>query len=199
MTDDTGDISPFLSTGNRFDDEMRALAYEIWLLKADRNAARTRQMLADECRLAVEEQIDDNTGEIASIDDESLRIPTVRQVQRWVKDGDWPKRATEDITKLAPKLWKAANSRLFAQLEAAQRFDGDVLDGAYDRYDKPGILAIKEKVAARIQTLAGIGTAAGLLPPSIPQSSVKAIDASSTPQEMAREQRERLLEARGGR
>jgi hypothetical protein len=195
---DTGDTFPVLSTGNRFSDDLRELAYEIWLYKADRNAARTQRMLAEECRLASEEAIDAETGEIAPLDDDSLNIPTVRQVQRWVNDGRWPEKATEDIAKMAPRLWKAANARLFAQIEAAQSFDADVLAGVYDRYDKPGILAVKEKIAARVQTLAGVGTAAGLMPVAMPQAVPEAITGEETPTQLARKQRERLRELRGG-
>jgi hypothetical protein len=127
MMPDTDDNRPAISTGNRFPDDLRQLAYEIWLLKADRNATRTQRLLAEECRLAADEQVDDNTGEITLVDDESLPIPTVRQVQRWAKDGDWEHKADDDVARLAPKLYKRFNTRLFTTIPLAQQWDFDFL------------------------------------------------------------------------
>lgn len=191
---DTYDNALVSTTGNRYDDEIRAWAQEIWLLKADRNASRTHQMLAEKCRdmaKAVEEEFG------VAFDEESLNIPTVRQVQRWVKEGRWAETAADDIARIAPRLYKDFNARLFAQVQAAQAFDGDVLAGVYDNFKSPGVLAIKEKVAARVQTLAAVGTAAGLMPPSMPTPEVRVIDGDLSPQEMGRRMREKLDEQRG--
>jgi hypothetical protein len=195
---DTDDDSPRSSTGNRFDDDLKQLAYEIWLLKADRNASRTQSLLADHLHLLADEEINPLTGEILDIEAESVPIPTVRQVQRWAKDGSWQQKAADDIARLAPRMYKDFNARLFSQVERAQQFDFDVLSGRYGSPDSPGILAVMEKVAARIQTLAGVGTAAGLMPVAMPSASPQALDASATPQQMARVQRERIRELRGG-
>jgi hypothetical protein len=196
--DDTGDRFERNSTGNRFSDDIRELAYEIWLLKADRNAARTQSLLAEQCRAEAEEQIDDNTGEILSIDDDSLPIPTVRQVQRWAKDGNWQQKAADDIARLAPRMYKDFNARLFSQIEAAQQLDFDILSGKYGNPHSPGILAVMEKVAARLQTLAGVGTAAGLMPVAMPSAPPQALTGAETPQDLARLQREKIRELRGG-
>lgn len=177
------------SRGNRYDDDLRQLVYEIWLLRADRNATRAHQMLSQMIR----EQAD--TGEY-EIDEESLPIPTVRQVQKWAKEGNWAKKAAEDVASIAPHLYKDGLARLFAQLEAAQRFDGDMLAGVYDHFPSPGVLAIKEKVAARVQTLIGMGTAAGLSPTAMPSPTVSALPDDASPQERARWMREKLDERR---
>jgi hypothetical protein len=195
---DTGDDFPKTDTGIRYSDDLRQLAYEIWLLKADRNAARTQMLLAEQCRAEAEEQIDDNTGEILSIEDESLNIPTVRQVQRWAKDGNWSQKAADDIARLAPRMYKDFNARLFTQIEAAQQLDFDILSGKYGNPNSPGILAVMEKVAARLQTLAGVGTAAGLMPVSMPSAPPQALTGAETPQDLARMQREKIRELRGG-
>jgi hypothetical protein len=195
---DTGDDFPKTDTGIRYSDDLRQLAYEIWLLKADRNAARTQMLLAEQCRAEAEEQIDDNTGEILSIEDESLNIPTVRQVQRWAKDGRWEQKAADDIARLAPRMYKDFNARLFTQIEAAQQLDFDILSGKYGNPNSPGILAVMEKVAARLQTLAGVGTAAGLMPVSMPHAAPQALTGLESPQDLARMQREKIRELRGG-
>jgi hypothetical protein len=195
---DTDDDFPKSDTGIRYSDDLRQLAYEIWLLKADRNATRTQMLLAEQCRADAEEQIDDNTGEILSIEDESLNIPTVRQVQRWAKDGNWSQKAADDIARLAPRMYKDFNARLFTQIEAAQQLDFDILSGKYGNPNSPGILAVMEKVAARLQTLAGVGTAAGLMPVSMPSAPPQALTGSETPQDLARIQREKIRELRGG-
>lgn len=191
---DTYDNALVSTTGNRYDDEIRAWAKEIWLLKADRNATRTQLLLANKCRdmaQAVEEEFG------VDFDEDSLNIPTVRQVQRWVKEGKWAETAADEIARIAPRLYKDFNARLFAQVEAAQAFDGDVLAGAYDNFKSPGVLAIKEKVAARVQTLAAVGTAAGLMPPSMPAPEVRAVEGDLSPQEMGRRMREKLDIQRG--
>jgi hypothetical protein len=176
--------------GKRYPPEIRDLAYEIWAYKADRNATRTRQLLIEMLRADAE-------AEGIVVDVEDLPVPSERMMQKWVKDGNWAQKVTEDIASIAPRLWKEFNARLFAQVEAAQAFDGDVLAGKYDYYDKPGILATKEKVAARIQTLAGIGTAAGLSPVSMPAPSAKPLEEGLSTQEISRRSRDRLLERKG--
>jgi hypothetical protein len=195
---DTDDDFPKSDTGIRYSDDLRQLAYEIWLLKADRNAARTQMLLAEQCRAEAEEQVDDNTGVILSIEDESLNIPTVRQVQRWAKDGNWSQKAADDIARLAPRMYKDFNARLFTQIEAAQQLDFDILSGKYGNPNSPGILAVMEKVAARLQTLAGVGTAAGLMPVSMPSAPPQALTGQESPQDLARIQREKIRELRGG-
>lgn len=177
--------------GNRYSDEMWQLAYEIWAFQADRNCTRTHALLYEKIRETADED-----GVI--IDDESLNIPTVRQIQYRARNEDWPARATMEIASIAPKLYKQFNARLFAQVEMAQAFDGDILSGVYDNYDKPGILATKEKVAARIQQLAAVGTAAGLLPPQIPTPPVKEVSKDTPIAELGRLMREKLDERREG-
>ncbi len=182
------------ANGNRFDDEIRHMAHEIWLLRADRSPSRTQQMLAEKCRdlaHAVEEEFG------VTFDEESLKIPSVRQLQRWIKDGRWQETAADDIAKMAPKLYKDFNARLFAQVEAAQRFDGDVLAGEYDTFRSPGVLAIKEKVAARVQMLAAVGTAAGLAPVAMPAPSVTEMDGDASVAELGARMREKLMDLRG--
>jgi hypothetical protein len=195
---DIGDTRAIGSTGNRFDDEMRELAYEIWAFRAGRNATRTLRILEEECREAADEQINRETGEMPLIDEESLNIPTVRQVQRWAKDGHWAERATDGVAKLAPRTHKSFNARLFEAGDLALDFVYDMLAGEYDQFRSPGILATKEKTAAGVLTLLGVGTAAGLMPVAMPQAVPEAMTGEETPQELARKQRERLRELRGG-
>lgn len=177
--------------GNRYDDDLWQLAYEIWAFQADRNCTRTHALLYEKIRETADED-----GVL--VDDESLNIPTVRQIQNRARNEDWSARATLEIASIAPKLYKQFNARLFAQVEAAQAFDGDVLAGVYDHYHSPGILATKEKVAARIQQLAAVGTAAGLLPPQIPTPTVKEIDPNEDILSIGRKMREKLDERREG-
>lgn len=197
---DTTAIRHHSDTGNRFSDDLRQLAYEIWLLKADRNATRTQAMLAEECRMAAEEHIDEETGEITLVDDDSLNIPTARQVQRWVKDGNWVQKAVDDVARLAPRMYKDFNARLFTTVPLAQKWDFDFLSDVCMRpHLTAGMVAVCEKVSGRIQTSAGVGTAAGLMPVALPTAPPQALNEDSTPQELAREQRERLRALRDGR
>jgi hypothetical protein len=196
---DTDDFSPVSSTGNRYSADLKQLAYEIWLWEAGRSATRTQVLLAEECRKQAEEAIDPDSGEILSIDEESISIPTIRQVQRWVKDGDWEQRADDDVARVAPRLYKRANARLFTALPLAQKWDFDFLSDVCSRPGlTAGMAAICEKVSARYQTLGGVGTAAGLMPITIPQSAPEPLAAGTSPQDMARLQREKLRELRGG-
>lgn len=178
--------------GHRFDDETRQLAYELWLLKADRNATRTQQMLAEQIRAEVEAAEE----EFGPIDDENVKIPTVRQVQNWAKDGNWAERAADDIARIAPKLYKDANARLFALVSRAQEFDADVLAGKYGNVHSPGVLAVVEKVAARVQAMAGVGMAGVQQTVVIPQPSVKQIEAELSAPELGQKMHEKLMEFR---
>jgi hypothetical protein len=198
-TDDTRPQNSVDSRGHRFSDDIRQLAYEIWAWEADRNATRTQQILAEECRSLAEAGIDPISGEILSIDEESIPIPTARQVQRWAKDGDWAQRSVADMARIAPKRYQDANTRLFAGLPQAQKVLYDIIYGEYDQFRSPGILAIKHKAASEWLTFAGVGTAAGLMPVSLPSAVPQAIAEGATPQELARDQRERLRALRDGR
>lgn len=180
-----------VDTGRRYDAEMWGLAYEIWAFEADRNATRTRQKLIETFRESA-------MSEVGEIDEESLNIPSEQAIRWRARKEDWTTRATEDIAKLAPKMYKAFNARLFAQVEAAQAFDADVLAGRYGDPHSPGVLAVKEKVAARVQTLAAVGTAAGLMPASLPTPSVQVLDEDASTQEVGRRMREKLDALRQG-
>jgi hypothetical protein len=196
---DTDDTRPISSTGHRFSDDIRQLAYEIWAWEADRNATRTQQILAEECRSLAEAGIDPSSGEIMSIDEESIPIPTARQVQRWARDGDWAQRSVADMARIAPKRYQDANTRLFAGLPQAQKVLYDIIYGEYDNFRSPGILAIKHKAASEWLTFAGVGTAAGLMPVALPQSAPQALTGDETPQELARRTRDALRALRDGR
>lgn len=187
---ESGEHALVPARGNRYSDDLWQLIYEIWTFEAGQNGSRTHFLLSEKIR----ESINPEFGEI---EDESLNLPTVRQIQKKAKEEDWRSRALNDMARIAPKLWKEANLRIFTQLEAAQRFDQEVLDGVYDRFPSPGVLAIKEKVAARVQTLAAVGTAAGLMPPSLPTPEVKAVEGELSPQELGRRMREKLDQQRG--
>ena len=144
--------------GNRYSDEMWQLAYEIWAFQADRNCTRTWEMLAEEIRAEAE-----NEGVI--VDEDSLDIPTVRQIQYRAKRENWPARATVDMATIAPQTYKMANVRLFAQIPQAQTVYGDILAGVYDDHRSPGLVQTKLNAAKDVLTFAAVGTAAGLLPP----------------------------------
>lgn len=188
-TRETVETVPVPATGRRYDDELWLLIYEIWAFEADRNAHRARQKLVDYFRETAEDDLGD-------MDDDSMNIPTVRSIQYRAKHEDWAGKATDDIARIAPRMYKAFNARLFAQIDAAQRFDGDVLAGKYGNPNSPGVLAVMEKVAARLQTLSGIGTAAGLMPSALPQPTVAAVDEGASVQELGARMREKLQEGR---
>jgi hypothetical protein len=178
--------------GNRYDDDLWQLIYEYWAFECDRNCSRVHHRLMEKIRQSADED-----GVL--VDDESLNIPTLRQIQYRARNEDWPARATQEIASIAPKLYSEFNTRLFAQVKAAQEFDGDMLAGVYDSHRSPGMIAIKEKVAARVQTLAGVGTAAGLLKPQLPKSEVhQIVDENTSITDLGRMMREKLDERREG-
>lgn len=178
--------------GNRFDDELWELAYEIWLLKADRNAVRTHRMLRQHVIDSMDPEFDD-------IDEESLNIPGLRAVQKRIKDHKWRERASNDMAGLAPHLGKEHFWRLYALTDAAESFYAAMMHGEYDHFASPGILASKVAVAKDLLMLRGLGTASGLAPISMPQAEAKVLDQELSVQEMQRQTRERLRELRDGR
>lgn len=169
--------------GNQYDDDLWHLIYEIWLLNADRNSARTHRILSELFR--------------ESGDSETSLIPTVRAIQIRVKKENWREKASEDLAKIAPNLNKDHLTRLFAQTDAALDFYSAMMNGEYDQFKSPGILAAKVAVAKDLLTLRGLGTAAGLSPVAMPAPSAAAIDLTLPTTELSRRVRDRLIESRG--
>lgn len=178
--------------GHRYDDDLWALVYEIYAFEEDQNASRTRRNLTEKIR----QTLPDESG---FIDDDSLNIPTVRQIQKRARDEKWGKKAASDIAKVAPHLYKASLSRLFAQIEAAQRFDGDVLAGQYDNFRSPGVLAIKERVAARVLTLSKEIVEAGMGALLAPDAVAETPSAELSVADVGNRMREKIVAQREGR
>jgi hypothetical protein len=192
MIHETSDSRPVPARGNRYDDDLWALIYEIYAFEEDQNATRSRHNLIEKIRSSLPDDADD-------VDDDSLNIPTVRQIQKRARDEQWGKRAASDIAKVAPHLYKASLSRLFAQIEAAQRFDGDVLAGQYDTFRSPGVLAIKERVAARVLTLSKEIVEAGMGALLASSEVVETPAAELSKEELGNRMREKLMAVREGR
>jgi hypothetical protein len=192
MIHETADSRLVPARGNRYDDDLWALIYDLYAFEEDQNATRTRRNLIEKIRSSLPDDADD-------VDDESLNIPTVRQIQKRSRDEQWGKRAASDIAKVAPHLYKASLSRLFAQIEAAQRFDGDVLAGQYDHFRSPGVLAIKERVAARVLTLSKEIVEAGMGALLASTETIETPSAELSKEELGNRMREKLMAVREGR
>lgn len=165
--------------GTRYDAEYKALAYQIWLWEAGRDPSRTVKRL-------VEEFPDD-------------RPPTVRTIRNWIKDEAWDLRADDDISAIAPQLYRRHNARLAVLQGLALDHWEAVLRGELDADVKPeALLAEKGKAAQAVANQGGMGTAASRFGQvEIPAILVTDSLRGKTALEKAELIHKRMLEAKG--
>jgi hypothetical protein len=157
-----------------YSEEIRRLAYEIWLLKADRNVARTARMLVDELR------------------DELPSYPTDRQIRNWRKEEAWEARAQDDIKQVAQMLNERHFLRLFAASEQAGSDLVSIAQNDHPEKDARRLQVIKD-ANVELLKLRGLGTAGGYAPPAIPHATVRLGEQGETAQELSRAIREAIL------
>lgn len=154
--------------------EIRRLAYEIWLLKADRNIARTARMLKEE------------------LGDELAYTPTDRQIRNWRREELWEARAQDDIKQVAQMLNERHFLRLFAASEQAGSDLVSIAQNDHPEKDARRLQVIKD-ANVELLKLRGLGTAGGYAPPAIPHATVRLGENNETPQELSRAIREAIL------
>lgn len=160
-----------------YSDEVRRLAFEIWLLRADRSTSRTARLLAEEL-----------AGEME-------QFPTDRTLRLWRDEDQWYLKAEEAIKEVAPMLNERHFLRLFAATEQAERALIDIIHNDHPEKDARRLQVIKD-AALELLKLRGLGTAGGYAPPAIPHATVRLDAESQTPQELSRAIREAILEER---
>ena len=169
---------PETSRNLAFPDELKQTVYELWAFECDRSVSRTLRRLE---QLAPEQD----------------RYPNEDTVRYWIRSQGWDLKADEAIAGIAPNLRARQLGRLFVLGNAAIDTFASVLAGELDD-QKQGALQAKVAVATKTVELLGLGTAAGK--GEAPKLAAIAKDygdlTEKSPQELARLQREALLEKR---
>lgn len=159
-----------------YPDEFVQTAYELWAFECDRSVTRTLRRLRE---LAPDEP----------------RYPTEGTLQYWIRNQGWDLRADEAIASIAPNLRARQLGRLFVMGNQAIDTFSEVLAGEHDDARQAPLQA-KVAVATKVVELLGLGTAAGRgEAPKLAALPKDRGDLSGlTPVELARLQREALLE-----
>lgn len=184
---------PFEGIPFQFGENIRQLAFEIWLLRADRNVARTQRALAEE--------LADDCEELG------VDPPSESAIRKWVKEENWKLKADEAIKEVAPFL----NERHFLRLFAASEGAGETLArlamaaenilrrlemGQQISQTDARVLNTIKDASVELLKLRGLGTAGGYAPPAIPQATVKINTDDMTPEELSQHVRALILEER---
>lgn len=162
-----------------YPDDLVQTVYELWAFECDRSVARTMRRLP----------------EIAPDRD---RYPSPETVRYWIRTQGWDLRADEAIAGIAPNLRARQLGRLFVMGNAAIDTFAEVLAGEHD-HQRQGPLQARVAVATKVVELLGLGTAVGRgEAPTIAALPKDRGDLSGlSPVELARLQREALLERQG--
>lgn len=159
-------------TSERWPDEVREMAYQLWAYTCGRNAARVCAVLADE---------------------HGHEVP-LRTVQHWASDGSWSDRVREDLSSIAPDLHQTIVSELIlGAVESARLLRRSVGDHAGDRPDKVQVTS-----ALALLDRAGYSPLGRVAPvqPASPPVSASLPDLSSVPidqiEQLERDHLERL-------
>lgn len=162
-----------------YPDELKQTVYELWAFECDRSVGRTLRRLRE---LAPEEE----------------RYPDEDSVRYWIRTQQWDIRADEAIAAIAPNLRARQLGRLFVLGNAAIDTFASILEGEMDD-QRQGALQAKVAVATKTVELLGLGTAAGR--GEAPKLAAIAKDygdlSEKSPLELARLQREAILERKG--
>lgn len=161
--------------------DVQDLAFELWAFECDRNTARVARRLDQ-------------------LLDEGAPRPHQTTVSYWARTKGWDIRADQAIAALAPHLRARQLGRLFMMGNQALDVFGQVLTGELDE-QRQAPLQAKVAVGSKVLELLGLGTAAGRgeAPRLQLQAEQREDLAELSPQELARMQREALLERRGQR
>lgn len=109
-----------MTTSDRWTDEVRELAYQLWAYTCGRNATRVARVMEDE---------------------HDVSVP-VRTIQHWAATDDWSTRVRDDLSSIAPDLHQTIVSELIlGAVESARVLRRSVGDSDADRPDKNQITA----------------------------------------------------------
>lgn len=150
-TNDTNAIAT-IPQGNRYDDAIWEVLFEIWLFLADRNCQRTRDKFIAEFREHPTFQED--------------KVPSVRQLQYRAKNEKWDLRANDLIADTAKHIDKTQLARLWVMIDKAIDFEDRLISGEF-MHAKPGMIGIMHDAAKEMMKLRGLGTAGVLGAPVV--------------------------------
>lgn len=159
--------------------DVRRLAYEIWLLRADRNAEQTARLLYDEAQ------------------DDLAHFPNAATIRKWAREEQWKLRAEEEIKNVAQFLNERHFLRLFAATETAEEAIIKIVNNTHEEQNPRRLQVIKD-AAVELLKLRGLGTAGGYAPPPIPHATVKIGGGNESPQELARQIRDHIAAEKEG-
>jgi hypothetical protein len=135
--------------------QLKELLYETWLFLADRSPSKTLKL--------IEKQLE--RGNLPSDMPTIEQLPTLRTLQRWIKDEDWDGRANSHIKATAKHIDETQISRMFVISDLALSFAHQLLEAGYNPNDHAGVLAVKWDAAKEMLRFRGLGTAgAGMAP-----------------------------------
>lgn len=160
-----------------YSEEIHRLAYEIWLLKATRNIARTARMLEKELE-----------GELPA-------YPTASAIRNWKNAEQWEARASDDLKNIARHLDARHFEKLFAMTDELLEVATAIATNDHPEKD-PKRLDIISRTVQELLKLRGIGTAGVHARPTLPAPSALALEAGSSPADRSRAIREEILEAK---
>ena len=162
-----------------YPDGFMQTVYELWAFECDRSVARTLRRLPEVL-----------PGE--------ARYPSEDTIRKRIRREGWDLRADEAIAGIAPNLRARQLGRLFVMGNQALDTFAEVLAGEHDQARQAPLQA-RVAVASKVVDLLGLGTAQGRgEAPKIAAVAKDRGDLSGlSPVELARLQREALLEGRG--
>lgn len=101
-------------------DEEKAIAYQVYFLKAERSIRKTREILLD---LTAHENIDTDALGTTTLD-----IPE-RTLRYWKTHDHWEERFERDFRSLAPAIHQQVSQQLYINSIKAVDLMGEIIDG----------------------------------------------------------------------
>jgi hypothetical protein len=154
--------------------DVRRLAYEIWLLKANRSNARAARMLYEE------------------LEGEMPRYPTAQTIRKWRNEEGWEARASDDIAQVAQHLNRRHFEKLFAMTDEALEIKASIIHNDHPERDSRRLDIISRSVDELLK-LRGLGTAGVQGGAEPPKAASKAVEEAGTLREKSAALRDEIL------
>lgn len=158
-----------------YGDDVKRLAYEIWLLKANRSNARTASMLYDE------------------LEGEMPKYPSPQTIRSWRVKEEWDLRASDDIAQVAQMLNRRHLEKLFAMTDEALEIKASIIHNDHPEKDARRLDIISRSVDELLK-LRGLGTAGVQGGNEPPRAVSKAIEEAGTVREKSAALRDEILQ-----
>lgn len=155
--------------------DVRRLAYELWLLKANRSNARAARMLAEE------------------LEGEMPRYPTTQTIRKWRIEEEWDTRASDDIAQVAQLLNRRHFEKLFAMTDEALEIKASIIHNDHPETDSRRLDIISRSVDELLK-LRGLGTAGVQGGAEPPKAASKAVEEAGTLREKSAALRDEILQ-----